>query len=115
MKFGRWDQTQVAFFTPTLASGDQPFANSLQFPKKDLFGEHNPSMTALFKYFLSRMGVIFFFYTAFTKNNRGGGGFHLIRNVMVFVALRSIPAPPGWLSGECVGLMISAEACEKST
>ena len=36
-----------SLFHPTLLSSDQPFPNGLHFLKRGLFGEHNPSLTAL--------------------------------------------------------------------
>ena len=36
-----------SLFHPILLSRDQPFSNRLDFPKEDLFGEHNLSKTAL--------------------------------------------------------------------
>ena len=36
-----------SLFHPTLLSCEHPFPNGLHFLKGDMFGEHNPSLTAL--------------------------------------------------------------------
>ena len=55
MKFGRWDQRQVACFTPPPSPMTNHFLTAFTFLKRDQFGEHNPSTTALvsFGYYLT--------------------------------------------------------------
>ena len=48
MQFGGWDQTHIAFFTPPSTTVTNHFPPAFTFMKRDLFGEHNMSRTALF-------------------------------------------------------------------
>ena len=47
IKFGRWDKTQVACFTPPSSPVTNHFPSAFTFLKRDLFREQNPSTTAL--------------------------------------------------------------------